>query len=91
MRALPEHRPTMFADSMAGLLDDAAVCVPSRQGGFDARFEGDVLVISGGTASSTPIESLRTAASVAWAEGAPEVAQVRAEGEHAARVLERWS
>lgn len=91
VRALPPHRPTMFADSMAGLLDDVAVCVPSRQGGFDAHFEGDVLVISGGTASSTPIESLRTAAAVAWAEGAPEVAQVRAEGEHAARVLERWS
>ena len=90
LRAIPEERPTMFADSMGALLDDAAELIPAAQGGFQARLEGSTLVLSGGTSESTPIQSLRTAAAVAW-DTDTSVQDVRAEGEHATRVLEQWS
>ena len=90
LRAIPEERPTMFADSMWALLDDAAELIPAAQGGFQARLEGSTLVLSGGTSESTPIQSLRTAAAVAW-DTDTSVQDVRAEGEHATRVLEQWS
>ena len=90
LRAIPEERPTMFADSMGALLDDAAELIPAAQGGFQARLEGSTLVLSGGTSESTPIQSLRTAAAVAWATDTS-VQDVRAEGEHATRALEQWS
>ena len=72
------------------LLDDAAELIPAAQGGFQARLEGSTLVLSGGTSESTPIQSLRTAAAVAWATDTS-VQDVRAEGEHATRALEQWS
>ena len=80
----------MFADSMWALLDDAAELIPAAQGGFQARLEGSTLVLSGGTSESTPIQSLRTAAAVAWATDTS-VQDVHAEGEHATRALEQWS
>ena len=90
LRAIPEERPTMFADSMGALLDDAAELIPAAQGGFQARLEGSTLVLSGGTSESTPIQSLRTATAVAWATDTS-VQDVRAEGEYATRALEQWS
>ncbi|WP_273413047.1 HAD-IIA family hydrolase [Corynebacterium appendicis] len=64
------QRPTLIAEDLSVLIDDVDVddLRPAPQGGFTARRDGDEIVLDGGDTGATPLQALRTALFVAWAD-----------------------
>ena len=89
LKAQPEERPTFIADDLRGLLLDGDDLKPGPQGGFEATLQGDTLLLSGGTESSTSTEALRTALGAAWAADT-EVHTVEPASKWAQDAVEAW-
>ena len=89
LKAKPEERPTFIADDLRGLLMDVGELKPGPQGGFEVTLQGDTLLLSGGTESSTSTQALRTVLGVAWATNT-EVYTVEPVSEWAHGAVEAW-
>ncbi|MBL7285869.1 HAD-IIA family hydrolase [Corynebacterium godavarianum] len=89
LQAPPQQRPTYIGEDMRALAAEPATLRPGAQGGFQARMEGDELVVDGGEEASTSVQALRTALEVAWAQptGPRNVRAVSTEAEAA---LAKW-
>ncbi|MGP6173331.1 HAD-IIA family hydrolase [Corynebacterium sp. A21] len=88
LRAPAHQRPTFIAASLEDLHRDPVELRPGCQGGFEARIDGDALVLAGGEDQRDPLQGLRTALEVAWDHGG--VDTVRGEGEAAISVVASW-
>ena len=89
LQAPPEQRPTYIGEDMRALAADPATLRPGAQGGFQARMEGDELVVDGGEEASTSVQALRTALEVAWAQPTGP-RNVRAVSPEAEAALAKW-
>lgn len=94
-------RPALIGADMSALLAPAAHAEPAPQAGFTARLDpadASVVVLGGGDVADprladpaqAAVAALLTAASVAWADGAVPVTDVRAESEAAAAAVAAW-
>ncbi|WKD59355.1 HAD-IIA family hydrolase [Corynebacterium caspium] len=84
-----EMRPTYIGSSMNDLFSPVSELIPSPQGEFTSRIDGNDILLSGGNAESTPIQALRTIAQVAWATER-KFELIRPQSEAAERVLAKW-
>lgn len=89
LKAKPDERPTFIADDLRGLLMDMGELKPGPQGGFEAWLQGDTLLLSGGTESSTSTQALRTTLGVAWGANT-EVHTVEPMSQWAQNAVEAW-
>ncbi|WP_267207804.1 HAD-IIA family hydrolase [Corynebacterium sp. Marseille-P8863] len=89
LQAPPQQRPTYIGEDMRALAADPATLQPGAQGGFQARMEGDELVVDGGEEASTSVQALRTALEVAWAQPTGP-RNVRAASTEAEAALAKW-
>ena len=89
LQAPPEQRPTYIGEDMRALAADPATLQPGAQGGFQARMEGDELVVDGGEEASTSVQALRTALEVVWAQPTGP-RNVRAASTEAEAALAKW-
>lgn len=89
IHAIPAERPTFIATSLKDLFLPSEELRPGVQGGFTALIDGASLVISGGEATATPVQALRTALAVAWNNDS-EIVDVRADSPAARTALENW-
>lgn len=86
----PAHqRPTYVAGSMAALTQEASELAPGAQGGFEAVTEGDEVVLTGGSDTSTAVQALRTVLAEAWARDTPP-SGVRPESPAARQAVGQW-
>ena len=89
LQAPPEQHPTYIGEDMRALAADPATLRPGAQGGFQARMEGDELVVDGGEEASTSVQALRTALEVIWAQPTGP-RNVRAASTEAEVALAKW-
>ena len=89
LQAPPEQHPTYIGEDMRALAADPATLRPGAQGGFQARMEGDELVVDGGEEASTSVQALRTALEVIWAQPTGP-RNVRAASTEAEAALAKW-
>lgn len=89
LQAPPQQRPTYIGEDMRALAAEPATLRPGAQGGFQARMEGDELVVDGGEEASTSVQALRTALEVAWAQPTGP-RNVRAASTEAEAALAKW-
>ena len=89
LQAPPQQRPTYIGEDMRALAAEPATLRPGAQGGFQARMEGDELVVDGGEEASTSVQALRTALEVIWAQPTGP-RNVRAASTEAEAALAKW-
>ena len=89
LQAPPQQRPTYIGEDMRALAAEPATLRPGAQGGFQARMEGDELVVDGGEEASTSVQALRTALEVIWAQPTGP-RNVRAASTEAEVALAKW-
>ncbi|MDY6049844.1 MAG: HAD-IIA family hydrolase [Corynebacterium sp.] len=66
LSAPPGQRPRLIAEDIRGVLAPLEEVKVGLQGGFVSTIKGKDLIISGGSADSTPLQALRSVCTAAW-------------------------
>ena len=84
------QRPRLIAEDLSGVTRPLSEVRVAMQGQFVATVKGKDLIISGGTAESTPLDALRSACAAAWAPGATTPTNVIPASDYAEKAVNAW-